>query len=199
MTPEVPAWTTVIDSPVGSLDLVADQDGSLTHLFFRGEMRFAPFDPWLRTDPAPFAEVITQLEEYFAGTRKDFDVPLAPRGTHFQREVWMALRDIPYGETWTYTTQAVAIGRPSAARAVGAANGRNPIGIVVPCHRVIGADGSLTGYGGGIDRKRWLLAHEKEVLGQLRMTSPVAASQVRVPPAKRCAVTPSPTLSPPNG
>src|SRR5687768_5674580 len=108
-------------------------------------MRFAPFDPWLRTDPGPFAEVTTQLEEYFAGTRRDFDVPLAPRGTHFQQEVWMALRDIPYGETWTYAKQAVAIGRPSAARAVGAANGRNPIGIVVPCHRVIGADGSLTG------------------------------------------------------
>ena len=197
MTTEVPAWTTVIDSPVGSLDLFADRDGALTHLLFRGEKRFPPLNLDLRTDPAPFAEVISQLEDYFAGTRKDFDVLSAPRGSSFQREVWMALRDIPYGETWTYAKQAVAIGRPSAARAVGAANGRNPIGIVVPCHRVIGADGSLTGYGGGIDRKRWLLLHERNVLGQLRVTAPVAASQVSVPPAKRCTATPSPALSPP--
>jgi methylated-DNA-[protein]-cysteine S-methyltransferase len=190
VTPEVPAWTTVIDSSVGSLDLFADQEGALTHLLFRGEKRFPSLDPDLRRDPAPFAEVISQLEGYFAGTRKDFDVPMAPRGSSFQRDVWMALRDIPYGETWTYAKQAVAIGRPSAARAVGAANGRNPIGIVVPCHRVIGADGSLTGYGGGIDRKRWLLLHERDVLGQLRVTAPLAASEVSVPPAKRFTTTP---------
>ena len=199
MTREVPAWTTLLDSPVGAIDLIADEDGALTHLLFRGETRFSPVNSELRMNPAPFAAVIAQLDEYFAGTRKEFDIPLAPRGTHFQREVWLALRDIPYGETSTYAKQAVAIGRPSAARAVGAANGRNPIGIVVPCHRVIGADGSLTGYGGGIDRKRWLLAHERHVLGQIRVTAPVAASQVSVPPANRCAAKPSPSLSPPTG
>ena len=190
MNHAIPFWTTVIDSPIGPLDLNADQSGALTHLLFGGEMRFAAPSPELRADPAPFAEVIGQLDQYFAGTRKEFDVPLAPRGTPFQREVWLALRDIPYGETWTYAKQAVAVGRPSATRAVGAANGRNPIGIVVPCHRVIGADGSLTGFGGGIDRKRWLLAHERDVLGQPRVTTPVAASQVSGPPANRCAVTP---------
>ena len=199
MTREVPAWTTLLDSPVGAIDLIADEDGALTHLLFRGETRFSPVNSELRMNPAPFAAVIAQLDEYFAGTRKEFDIPLAPRGTHFQREVWLALRDIPYGETWTYAKQAVAIGRPSATRAVGAANGRNPIGIVVPCHRVIGADGSLTGYGGGIDRKRWLLAHERHVIGQARVTAPVAASQVSVPPANRCAAKPSPLLSPPSG
>jgi len=176
----VTAWTTVIDSPVGPLDLVADNGGALTHLLFRGEMRFSSLDPELRPDPAPFAELITQLEEYFAGIRKQFDVPLAPRGTTFQREVWMALREIPYGETWTYAKQAVAIGRPSAARAVGAANGRNPIGIVVPCHRVIGADGSLTGYGGGIDRKRWLLLHEQDVWEQTLFAASTSAPGSRV-------------------
>ena len=199
MTREVPAWTTLLDSPVGAIDLIADEDGALTHLLFRGETRFSPVNSELRMNPAPFAAVIAQLDEYFAGTRKEFDIPLAPRGTHFQREVWLALRDIPYGETWTYAKQAVAIGRPSATRAVGAANGRNPIGIVVPCHRVIGADGSLTGYGGGIDRKRWLLAHEGHVLGQARVTAPVAESQVSVPQAKRCAAKPSALLSPPRG
>ena len=199
MTRELPAWTTVIDSPVGSLDLIADHDGALTHLLFRGETRFSLLNPELRTDPAPFAEVISQLEEYFAGTRNEFDVPLAPRGTSFQREVWMALREIPYGDTWTYAMQAVAIGKPSAARAVGAANGRNPIGIVVPCHRVIGTDGSLTGYGGGINRKRWLLDHERDVLSQRPVTAPVAAFQVSVPPVNPCSAKPSPVLSPPTG
>ena len=106
--------------------------------------------------------MISQLGEYFAGERTRFDLALAPAGTRFQRAVWAALRTIPYGETRTYTEQAVAVGRPSAVRAVGAANGRNPIAIVVPCHRVVGADGSLTGFGGGIDRKRWLLAHERQ-------------------------------------
>jgi methylated-DNA-[protein]-cysteine S-methyltransferase len=198
VTREMPAWTTVVDSPAGSLDLIADQDGALTHVLFRDEMRFSR-SPELQVDPVRFAEVITQLREYFAGTRTEFDVPLAPRGTPFQREVWLALRRIPYGETWSYARQAAAIGRPSAARAVGAANGRNPIGIVVPCHRVIGADGSLTGYGGGIDRKRWLLLHEQQVLGQARVTVSVAASQISVPPANRCAVKPSSVLSPPTG
>ncbi len=155
-------WTTCIDSPVGPLDLIADADGALTHLLFPGERHAALRDPRLRRDPGPFAEVISQLGEYFAGERTRFDLALAPAGTPFQQAVWAALRTIPYGETRTYTEQAVAVGRPSAVRAVGAANGRNPIAIVVPCHRVVGADGSLTGFGGGIDRKRWLLGHERQ-------------------------------------
>ena len=101
-----------------------------------------------------------QLREYFAGHRRTFDVPLAPEGTGFQQRVWMALLAIPFGQTRSYGQIASAIGRPSASRAVGAANGRNPIAIIVPCHRVIGASGALTGYAGGMDAKRWLLAHE---------------------------------------
>jgi methylated-DNA-[protein]-cysteine S-methyltransferase len=102
-----------------------------------------------------------QLDEYFAGKRRSFDLPLAPRGTEFQREVWAVLRAIPFGTTWSYARVALRLGRPGAVRAVGAANGSNPIAIVIPCHRVVGSDGSLTGYGGGLPRKRWLLAHEK--------------------------------------
>jgi len=101
-----------------------------------------------------------QLREYFAGHRRTFDVPLAPEGTGFQQRVWAALLAIPFGQTRSYGQIASAIGRPSASRAVGAANGRNPIAIIVPCHRVIGASGALTGYAGGMDAKRWLLAHE---------------------------------------
>ena len=101
-----------------------------------------------------------QLGEYFAGTRKDFDLPLAPEGTPFQQKSWEALRAIPYGETISYGEQARRLGSPSAVRAVGAANGRNPISIIVPCHRVIGSDGSLTGFAAGLDAKAWLLRHE---------------------------------------
>ena len=104
-----------------------------------------------------------QLREYFDGTRRVFDLPLAPEGTAFQRIAWRALEAIPYAETRSYGEQARAIGRPAASRAVGAANGKNPISIIVPCHRVIGASGDLTGYGGGMDAKRWLLAHEQRV------------------------------------
>ena len=154
-------WTTSVDSPLGPLDLVADPAGALTHLLFRDEQHGGAVEPELRIDPGPFTDVITQLEEYFAGGRTRFDLPLAPRGTRFQLAAWAALSAIPYGETRTYGEQAAVLGQPSAVRAVGAANGRNPIGIVVPCHRVIGASGSLTGYGGGISRKRWLLDHER--------------------------------------
>jgi methylated-DNA-[protein]-cysteine S-methyltransferase len=101
-----------------------------------------------------------ELDAYFAGRRQRFQVPLAPEGTPFQRQVWAALTTIPFGATWSYAKLARTVGRPAAVRAVGAANGRNPIALFVPCHRVIGADGSLTGYGGGLPRKRWLLAHE---------------------------------------
>jgi methylated-DNA-[protein]-cysteine S-methyltransferase len=108
----------------------------------------------------PLPQAVAQLCEYFAGTRREFDLPLRMQGTEFQRRVWRSLTEIRYGETWSYGQLARRIDNPHASRAVGLANGSNPIAIVVPCHRVIGADGSLTGFGGGIERKRWLLAHE---------------------------------------
>jgi methylated-DNA-[protein]-cysteine S-methyltransferase len=126
----------------------------------QGGRTAASLDPeWRRADE-PFAEVRRQLAEYFDGERDEFDVPLEMTGTHFQRRVWRALRQIPYGETTTYGELARRVGRPSASRAVGLANGRNPIAVIVPCHRVIGSDGSLTGYGGGLERKRLLLELE---------------------------------------
>ena len=109
-------------------------------------------------------DAITQLEEYFAGSRHDFDLPLDLRGTEFQVVAWGALADIPYGHTASYGQQAASIGRPKAVRAIGGANGRNPVAIVLPCHRIVGADGSLTGFGGGIAVKKWLLDHEQSIL-----------------------------------
>ncbi len=154
----------IIDSPVGPITLVA-ADGSLTGLYLDG-----PRVPGRRHqagaaalgapgDPAsePFTAAAGQLAAYFAGRLTDFSLPLAPAGTPFQRRVWVGLQDIPYGDTWSYRQLAGKIGNPAAVRAVGLANGRNPIAIVIPCHRVIGADGSLTGYGGGLERKRYLL------------------------------------------
>jgi methylated-DNA-[protein]-cysteine S-methyltransferase len=159
------SWTTSVASPVGPLRLIARDDGALTHLLFVDDRLPAPPGADLRADAAPFRDVIGQLEAYFAGARPAFDVPLAPAGTPFQRDAWMALRAIPYGQTRSYSEQAAALGRPRAIRAVGAANGRNPLAIVVPCHRVVGSGGSLTGYGGGLDRKRWLLDHERRQTG----------------------------------
>jgi O-6-methylguanine DNA methyltransferase len=152
--------TTTIDSPVGPLTLTAS-DGALTRVHMRLQRHTPHRAPaaWRRDDGA-FAQAKDQLDAYFAGTRTAFDLPLAPSGTEFQRRVWAALCEIPYGETISYGELARLVGRPDAARAVGLANGRNPLAVVVPCHRVIGADGSLTGYGGGLDRKRWLLGHE---------------------------------------
>jgi methylated-DNA-[protein]-cysteine S-methyltransferase len=125
------------------------------------EQRHAPEIPAAcEHDDGAFADVLAQLRAYFAGELRDFDVALELAGTAFQREVWQALREIPYGETISYGELAARVGRPGASRAVGLANGRNPIAIIVPCHRVIGADGSLTGFGGGLARKRWLLEHE---------------------------------------
>jgi len=149
----------VVDSPIGPLTLVA-ADGRLTGLYMDAEGH-RPGDEVVgargdRIDE-PFATAADQLTAYFAGQLTEFDLPLAPTGTQFQRTVWAALRQIPYGETWSYGQLASKIGNPAAVRAVGLANGRNPIAVVVPCHRVIGADGSLTGYGGGLDRKRFLL------------------------------------------
>jgi len=149
----------VIDSPIGPLTLVA-ADGRLTGLYMDAQ-RYRPGDEVLGSpgdeNAEPFASAADQLDAYFAGQLTDFDLPLAPAGTQFQRTVWAALRQIPYGETWSYGQLAGKIGSPAAVRAVGLANGRNPIAVVVPCHRVIGADGSLTGYGGGLSRKRFLL------------------------------------------
>ena len=150
---------TTVPSPVGEL-LVARDDGGITALLFpTGRRPAVPAPDWQRDDGA-FADVRGQLAEYFAGDRTDFDLPLHATGTAFQQRVWAALRSIPYGETASYGATAARIGAPGAARAVGLANGQNPISILVPCHRVVGADGSLTGYGGGLPVKQWLLAHE---------------------------------------
>jgi methylated-DNA-[protein]-cysteine S-methyltransferase len=152
---------TVVNSPVGTLTLVA-ANGTLRGLYLDEQRHRPPAETFGEPDPTPFAEVIRQLEEYFAGHRTEFDLPMTLAGTPFQRTVWAALRKIPYGETTSYGQLAERIGCPSAARAVGLANGRNPIGIIVPCHRVVGATGELTGYSGGLDRKRQLLHFERQ-------------------------------------
>jgi methylated-DNA-[protein]-cysteine S-methyltransferase len=131
------------------------------------EQRYAmQLPPDAIRDDAPLADAIEQLQRYFAGTLRSFDLRLAPQGTDFQKTVWRALLDIPFGVTESYGELATRIGNKNASRAVGLANGHNPIGIVIPCHRVIGADGSLTGYGGGLPRKQWLLEHERKFWGQ---------------------------------
>ena len=159
--------TTVIDSPVGPLTLVAT-DTALRAVAFPVDGRPAQPEPGAvpvaAADHPVLAEAARQLGEYFAGTRLTFDLPLAPEGTPFQRRAWEALGEIPYGVTVSYGEQARRIGAEGKARAVGAANGRNPLAIVVPCHRVVGADGSLTGFGGGIETKAWLLGHERAAL-----------------------------------
>lgn len=142
-----------VDTPIGSLWLSRDEHG-LSRVDFHGDARARSGDPLL-------AEAETQLLAYFAGERTRFELPLSPRGTDFQRSVWAAVGAIPYGDTTTYSELAASLGRPTAFRAVGAANGRNPLPVIVPCHRVIGAAGALTGYGGGLDRKRALLDLER--------------------------------------
>ncbi|MER6738608.1 methylated-DNA--[protein]-cysteine S-methyltransferase [Streptomyces puniciscabiei] len=154
---------TVIDSPYGPLTLVADADGILCGLYMAGQ-RHRPTEEnfGARDDSLPaFAAAREQLTSYFAGELRRFTLQLALHGTPFQRGVWAQLSRIPYGETRTYGQLADALGNPHASRAVGLANGRNPVGIIVPCHRVIGSDGSLTGYGGGLSRKRRLLDFER--------------------------------------
>jgi len=159
---------TTVDSPIGELLLVGDGH-ALRGLYMQGGRRKRIDPGWERAD-APFATVAEQLEEYFDGRRREFDVPLVLDGPPFQRQAWHALREIPYGETVSYGEQARRIGQPDAARAIGAANGQNPIAVIVPCHRVIGADGSLTGFGGGLERKRLLLDLEADaVSGTLRL------------------------------
>ena len=153
----------VVDSPVGPLTLVA-RGGALSRLYMEAQRHRpaeetfgAPGDP----GAAPFAAVAEQLSAYFAGELTEFDLPLVLHGTPFQQRVWALLQEIPYGDTATYGRLAADMGKPSASRAVGLANGRNPIGIIVPCHRVVGSTGDLTGYGGGLDRKRYLLDFER--------------------------------------
>jgi methylated-DNA-[protein]-cysteine S-methyltransferase len=158
------ATHTVFDSPLGELTLVA-RDGVLAGLYFAGHVR--------RPDPALFGRrtgrgfemVIRQLEEYFRGERTGFELPLAARGSGFQQRVWGLLERIPYGQTRTYGQLAAALGNPGLAREVGWANGRNPISIIVPCHRVVGANGGLVGYAGGLERKRALLELEAAAVG----------------------------------
>lgn len=150
---------TTLDSPIGELLLTSDREALRGLHMQAGPRAVASHPGWQRTEE-PFGAVREQLEEYFAGRRRSFDLSLAPVGTPFQRRVWDALREIPYGETVSYGEIARRIGRPGAARAVGLANGRNPISVIVPCHRVIGAGGGLTGYGGGLERKRLLLELE---------------------------------------
>jgi methylated-DNA-[protein]-cysteine S-methyltransferase len=152
-------------SPVGALQLFAS-----THELVALALPDRAGPPAVEGRSDVLLRTAEQLAEYFAGTRRVFDLPMAPRGTGFQRMVWQALLAIPFSETRSYGDVARAIGRPAASRAVGAANGRNPIAIIVPCHRVIGSNGGLTGYGGGLPTKRWLLEHEHPT-GQLALVS----------------------------
>ncbi|WP_336714253.1 methylated-DNA--[protein]-cysteine S-methyltransferase [Arthrobacter sp. USHLN218] len=151
---------TTMDTPVGELTIVAE-DGALTAIYFPSHKRLPdPSEFGARTEDG-FEEAKAQLTEYFAGERRVFSLPLAPKGDAFQQKVWALLRAIPYGQTRSYGQLAAELGDPRLAQAVGNANGRNPLSIVVPCHRVVGADGSLTGYAGGLERKRFLLELEE--------------------------------------
>ncbi|MGW0629419.1 methylated-DNA--[protein]-cysteine S-methyltransferase [Streptomyces sp. NPDC002758] len=152
---------TVLDSPYGPLTLVADADGALCGLYMTEQRHRPPEETFGARDDSLFGAAEDQLTAYFAGELKEFTLELRLHGTPFQRTVWEQLTRIPYGETRTYGELADALGNSNASRAVGLANGRNPVGIIVPCHRVVGSDGSLTGYGGGLDRKRRLLDFER--------------------------------------
>ena len=153
-----------LDSPVGILTIAAT-DAGLHAIEFPRNRHAASRDAWQEGDHALLDRAARQLDEYFAAERRAFDLPLAPRGTDFQRMVWRTLAGIGYGETISYAQLAQRVGKPTAMRAVGAANGRNPLPIVLPCHRVIGADGSLTGFGGGLPTKQFLLALEGALPG----------------------------------
>ena len=148
-------------TPIGQLLLAGDGDYLELLGLPSGKMKRAHEATWVEDDK-PFREVAFQLDSYFAGALKEFDLPLAPKGTEFQAGVWNALTKIPYAETWSYGELAAYIGNPKASRAVGAANGLNPIPVISPCHRVIGANGKLTGFGGGLDTKQYLLGLEAE-------------------------------------
>jgi methylated-DNA-[protein]-cysteine S-methyltransferase len=151
-------YTTLHPSPVGDILLRADDEGRLTELYLR--------HGGARDTGGPFEEIREQLDAYFAGELEVFDLPLALHGTEFQLRVWEQLAKIPFGQTISYSELARRLGDPKLVRAVGLANGRNPVSIIIPCHRVIGADGSLVGYGGGLERKKWLLEHEEVASGR---------------------------------
>ena len=169
-------WARVA-APVGPIVVVAS-DAGLRRLSFDGGRRpLAPAPDWIE-DRAALAEPVEQLRAFFAGALRRFELDLDAPGTDFQRSVWAAVAAIPYGETASYADVALAAGRPRASRAVGAANGANPLPIVVPCHRVVGADGSLTGFAGGLEAKRWLLAHEAEHAGPTGRRQRFAADQL---------------------
>jgi methylated-DNA-[protein]-cysteine S-methyltransferase len=173
MTETTQVYYSTCASPVGEL-LLTSTEGELTGLSMtlkQGKPASAPEAHWRRDDTA-LRLTRQQLEAYFAGELQTFDLPLHMAGTAFQKQVWRGLLTITYGTTISYAELAARIGRPGASRAVGAANGRNPIGIIVPCHRVIGADGYLTGYGGGLDRKQWLISHEASVLDRQSRSNP---------------------------
>ena len=157
--------TTTMNSPVGELRLIAGDNGLRAILWGAEDAeRIASIDDdeLVEGTTPVLDEAISQLEEYFAGTRREFDLPLDPAGTEFQQSAWLVLRTIPYGTTISYGQQAERLGDPNKARAVGAANGKNPLSIVVPCHRVVGSNGHLTGFAAGIDVKSWLLDHERQ-------------------------------------
>jgi len=149
-----------VDTPIGTLTIVAEESG-LRRILWDGQ---APPDDSVEERTELLALAVTEIDEYFAGVRRSFDLPLALVGTPFQRKAWLELSAIPYGATISYGEQARRLGHPGAARAVGAADGRNPVPVVLPCHRVVGADGALTGFGGGLDVKRALLEHEASTL-----------------------------------
>jgi methylated-DNA-[protein]-cysteine S-methyltransferase len=152
-------WFDAFTTPIGTLTIAGDEAGLRHVLFPQNKYGVDGRTDW-RRDAAPLREVRTQLEDYFEGTRRVFELALAPTGTVFQRKVWHGLATIPIGSTWSYGQLARHIDEPTAVRAVGAANGRNPLPIILPCHRVIGSDGKLTGFGGGLPLKQWLLVHE---------------------------------------
>ncbi len=162
-----PLHATTIESPVGDLRIVASDAGVRAVLWPSDDSSRVPLPTNLEGCESHLilTRAVLELTEYFAGERQQFDVPLDPEGTEFQHQAWFALRAIPYGETVSYGEQAERMGDKKKARAVGAANGRNPISIIVPCHRVVGSNGSLTGFASGIETKRWLLAHEQKVAG----------------------------------
>jgi methylated-DNA-[protein]-cysteine S-methyltransferase len=169
---------TNIPSPIGELLLTTDGE-AISGLYIQDGLAAVEPDAGWRRDDGPFADARAQLGEYFAGERTEFDLPLAPDGTEFQRRVWDELRAIPYGETRSYAELARALGKPGAARAVGSANARNPITVIVPCHRVIGSSGDLAGFSGGVERKRLLL--DLEATGEAPKFYTAAAR----PPSRR--------------
>ena len=159
---EVLTHTVYYNSPIGAILLEAEDD-ELTVVSFRDDVSI---DKTGTTTSPALQTTIQQLNEYFAGTRKKFDLPLHPQGTAFQQKVWDQLMNIPYAETVTYLHMAKRLGNVKSIRAAASANGKNPIGIIIPCHRVVGADGKLTGYAGGLHRKQWLLEHEAKMAGK---------------------------------